>query len=96
MSEKRRDSKGRILRDGELQRADGMYMYRYTDVRGVRRCLYSWRLVKTDRLPDGKRACEPLRETIAKVAQDIKDGIDGYRARSTTLNSVYDEYTSIK
>ena len=33
---------------------------------------------KTDRLPDGKRACEPLRETIAKVAQDIKDGIDGY------------------
>jgi len=33
MSEKRRDSKGRILRDGELQRADGMYMYRYTDVR---------------------------------------------------------------
>lgn len=96
MSEKRRDSKGRILRDGELQRADGMYMYRYTDVRGVRRCLYSWRLVKTDRLPDGKRACEPLRETIAKVAQDIKDGIDGYRARSTTLNSFYDEYISMK
>ena len=73
-----------------------MYMYRYTDVRGVRRCLYSWRLVKTDRLPDGKRACEPLRETIAKVAQDIKDGIDGYRARSTTLNSFYDEYISMK
>lgn len=54
MSEKRRDSKGRILRDGEVQRSDGMYMYRYHDAKGVRRCLYSWRLVKTDKIPEGK------------------------------------------
>ena len=55
MSEKRRDSKGRILRDGEVQRSDGMYMYRYHDAKGVRRCLYSWRLVKTDKIPEGKK-----------------------------------------
>ena len=29
MSEKRRDSKGRILRTGERQRDDGQYLYTY-------------------------------------------------------------------
>lgn len=96
MSEKRRDAKGRILRDGEVQRSDGMYMYRYNDAKGDRRCLYSWRLVKTDKLPDGKRAAEPLREMEAKVQQDLKDGIDGYKAGNTTLNRFYDEYISMK
>ena len=32
MSEKRRDNKGRLLRQGELQRADGKYEFRYTDI----------------------------------------------------------------
>jgi len=96
MSEKRRDVRGRILRDGEVQRSDGMYMYRYNDTKGVRRYLYSWRLVKTDKLPEGKRASEPLREMEARVQQDLKDGIDGYKAENTTLNHFYDEYISIK
>lgn len=96
MSEKRRDNKGRILRDGEVQRSDGMYMYRYHDAKGVRRCLYSWRLVKTDKLPEGKRSSEPLREMEARVQQDLKDGIDGYLAENTTLNRFYEEYIAIK
>ena len=45
---KRRDSKGRVLRNGETQRSDGMYMYRFNDAGGVRRTIYSWRLVETD------------------------------------------------
>mgnify|MGYP003306162252 CR=1 FL=1 len=28
---KRKDSKGRVLRNGEVQRPDGKYMFRYTD-----------------------------------------------------------------
>ena len=36
MSEKRRDSKGRLLRNGEVQRSDGRYMYRYVDLSGKR------------------------------------------------------------
>lgn len=40
MSEKRKDSKGRILKPGESQRKDGRYQYRYTDLRGVRRLIY--------------------------------------------------------
>ena len=45
MSEKRRDKKGRILRVGESQRGDGKYEYKYLDQDGVRRSLYSWKLV---------------------------------------------------
>lgn len=32
MFEKRKDSRGRILKDGESQRKNGSYMYRYTDI----------------------------------------------------------------
>ena len=30
MAERRKDSKNRVLRNGESQRKDGTYMYRYT------------------------------------------------------------------
>ena len=44
MSEKRRDNKGRILREGECQEKDGSYTYRYTDKKQKRHKLSSWRL----------------------------------------------------
>lgn len=96
MSEKRKDSKGRILRNGESQRADGQYMYRYTDLKNVRRCIYSWKLVSTDKLPIGKRECIPLRDQEKAILEDLKDGIDHYKASSTTLNRFYDDYISLK
>ena len=40
MSEKRRDNKGRVLKDGESQRKNGTYDYRYTDIHKKRRCIY--------------------------------------------------------
>ena len=44
MSERRRDNHNRILREGEYQRADGRYRYRYIDENGQEKNLYSWRL----------------------------------------------------
>ena len=41
MPEKRKDSKGRNLRQGELQRNDGKYEYRYIDSKGVKHSVYS-------------------------------------------------------
>ena len=38
---KRKDSKGRILKTGESQRKDGIYMYRYSDIRCKRKTIYS-------------------------------------------------------
>jgi len=62
MSEKRRDSRGRILRNGESQRKDGRYLYKYTDMYGEIKSVYSWKLVSTDKVPPGKRNCMSLRE----------------------------------
>ncbi len=49
MIEKRRDSRGRILRNGEIQNQDGRYRYKYIDAFGQLRYVYSWRLDKNDR-----------------------------------------------
>ena len=66
MSEKRRDKKKRILRNGESQRKDGRYAYKYYDNAGNVQFVYSWKLEKGDRLPAGKRdAC----------VHDLADGI---------------------
>lgn len=75
MSEKRRDNKGRILRNGECQRKDGRYQYDYVDLDGKAKCIYSWKLEATDPLPSGKRKCKSLRERIREIQKDIDDGI---------------------
>lgn len=93
---KRRDSKGRVLRSGETQRSDGMYMYRFNDAGGVRRTIYSWRLVETDKLPPNKRACEPLREIEKQLTRDTDDGIQSFVANKKTLNDFYEKYMSMK
>ncbi len=96
MSGKRKDSKGRVLRSGETQRSDGMYMYRYMDAGGARRTIYSWRLVGTDKIPTGKRACEPLREMEKQLERDAEDGIDTFTAQKRTLNSFFEDYMKLK
>ena len=41
MSAKRKDKKGRVLRTGESQRKDLTYQYRYQDITGKRRTVYT-------------------------------------------------------
>lgn len=78
MSEKRRDSKGRILRNGECQRKDGMYQFDYVGLDGKPKCVYSWKLEATDPLPKGKRKCLSLREKERDIQKSIDDGITPY------------------
>lgn len=61
MSEKRRDTKGRVLKTGEHQEKDGRYSYRYTDNMGKRRIIRSWRLTNADVTPPGKKVTPSLR-----------------------------------
>lgn len=96
MNEKRRDSKGRVLRNSESQRPDGKYEFKYTDALGKRRSTYSWKLVATDKLPPGKRPCDALRDIEKRLARDIDDGIDARKAYKTTLNDYYEEYIATK
>lgn len=92
MADKRRDSKGRILRTGEVQRADGKYMYRYKDAEGVRQTLYSWRLVETDRVPVGRRDGPALRTLIQQVNKDLEDGIRPFTSVDITLNEQFQSF----
>ena len=75
MSEKRRDFKGRILKVGESQRKDGKYEYKYTDERGKRHSIYSWRLVDSDPVPAGKKKTESLRSMIKEIEMKRLEGI---------------------
>lgn len=85
MIEKRRDKKGRILRNGECQRKDGLYQYDYVDLDGKAKCLYSWKLEPGDLLPQGKRKCKSLREKEREVQRNIDDGIVPYGGQLTVL-----------
>ncbi len=72
---KRRDSKGRLLNTGELQKPDGSYIYRYTDAFGKRQVLSSWRLTNADVTPSGKKHKPSLREQIHELQKLLDRGI---------------------
>ena len=82
MSEKRKDSKGRILRTGESQRKDGIYQYRYTDTRGKRQTVCSSDL-------------KELREKEKTIQRDLDDHID-YAAGEITLAQLVERYLGLK
>ena len=95
MSEKRRDNKNRILRAGESQEPDGRYRFRYIDANGKRKSVYSWRLVISDSLPDGKRDNLPLREQEKNISRDILDDIAADGGGLTVLRLVR-KYIALK
>ena len=88
MSVKRRDNKNRVLRNGESQRPDGRYVYKYVDLLHKQRFLYSWKLEPKDKLPAGKKDDLSLREKIRQVEKDRLDGIDPDGAEMTVLELV--------
>mgnify|MGYP001485449257 CR=1 FL=1 len=93
-STKRKDSKGRILKTGESQRKDGMYVYKYQGIDGKPKFLYSWRLTDTDPLPRGKRPCKSLREKEEEVLRDNLDGIDSI-GKKMTLCELYEKHNNV-
>ena len=93
---KRTDNKGRILKDGESQRQDGIYRYRYTDAMGVRHDVYSARLVSTDKLPLGSKDDLSLREKEKVIQRDLDDGIKATVENKATVNDLFDLYMSGK
>lgn len=95
MSVKRRDSKNRVLRNGESQRSDGRYAYVYVDGNGKQKFLYSWKLESTDKLPQGKRNCIALREKIKMLQKDLDDGVASNGSGLTVLQLV-ERYTAQK
>lgn len=82
MSEKRKDNKGRILRKGESQRKDLLYQYRYTDLGGKRRTVYSSELGR-------------LREKESEIQKFLNSGVD-YAAGNITVLELIERYIRLK
>ena len=82
MSEKRKDNRGRILRSGESQRANGSYQYRYTDIHNTRKYIYA-------------KTLDELRKQEGVIQKDLVDGID-HAAGSITVIELVDKYMSLK
>ena len=95
MSEVRRDNKGRKLFNGESQRKDGKYEYKYQDAWGKRKTGYSWKLTPTDRVPTGKRDDISLREKIKQIQKDLNSNITPDGGNFTVLELV-EKYISQK
>lgn len=82
MSEKRKDSKGRILRTGESQRKDLTYQFRYTDVTGKRRTIYANDL-------------KELRKQEDKIQREVDAGIN-YCEGNINVIELVERYVSLK
>lgn len=82
MSEKRKDNKGRILKDGESQRKNGSYMYRYNDIHENRQYIYAPTL-------------EELRQKEKSIRRDLDDGID-YAAGNITVSELVARYIGMR
>lgn len=82
MSDKRKDTNGRVLRTGESQRKDLIYQYRYTDIRGKRQTIYATNL-------------KELREKEKEIQKHLDDGLD-YAAGQATVISLLERYISLK
>ena len=96
VSAKRKDNKGRILREGEQQRADGRYLYTYTDaVTKEKRFVYSWKLERHDKVPEGKRNAKSLREKIKEIQINQMNGILSNGGDLTVLELV-EKYVETK
>ena len=75
--QRRKDNKGRVLKDGESYRkSDGLYMYRWTTGDGKRHTIYDPSL-------DG------LREKEDKINKDMSDGIR-VGEKNVTVNDVFE------
>ena len=81
MSTRRKDSRGRVLKDGEYQRSNGSYEYRWRE-NGKRFNIYG-------------RTLEELREKEKTIVAEQSMGIRA-DARTLTVNDIYDNWVQLK
>ena len=80
--ERRKDSSRKVLKEGEYQRANGTYEYRWTDYKGVRHSLYA----------------KTLKELRVLEDQQIHDSVEGLEVcrKDLTINDLYELWIRIK
>ena len=79
---RRKDNMRRVLKEGESQRKDGTYDYRWRTPDGKRHSVYA-------------KTLEELRDKEAAILRDKADGIRT-DAQNTTLNDIFDLWVTLK
>lgn len=69
-----------------------MYLHRYVNIDGIRKRAYSWKLVKTDPTPQGRRDGPSLRGQESQIQKDLQEGIRSFEAQKTTINELFDSF----
>ena len=82
MANKRKDSKGRVLRSGESQRPNGTYEFQWRDNKKKKHSKYA-------------KTLEELRRKEAEIQRDIGDGID-YAAGEQTVSDLVARYMKLR
>lgn len=90
---KRRDNKGRVLQNGETQKADGSYQFAYSDKYG-RHYVRAWKLTETDPTPKGKKEKPALRTLEKEIQKNLEDGI--VTCKGLTLDDVFEKFLEKK
>lgn len=80
--ERRKDSKKRVLKEGEHQRANGSYEYKWRDAKGKRHSIYAPSL-------------DELRDRETDVLRDVLDGIRADK-KDLTVNDLYERWVQLK
>ena len=80
--ERRKDAKRRVLKEGEYQRSNGTYEFKWRDRRGNRHSVYA-------------KTLEELREKENDVLRDAFDGIQTEKS-NLTINDLYDRWKQLK
>lgn len=93
-SQIRRDSKHRVLRRGESQRADGKYMFKWSE-NGKPKFVMSWRLEPTDKQPQGTKPTPSLREMEKQLSRD-RDSLLDSTCRNMTVKECVERYLATK
>jgi len=80
--ERRKDNKNRVLKEGEYQRANGSYEYKWRDKKGKRHSIYS-------------KTLEELRNNELDVLKDVLDGIRADK-NDLTINDLFHRWMQLK
>lgn len=80
--ERRKDNKKRVLKEGEYQRPNGSFEYKWRDKRGKRHSIYA-------------RTLDELREKEIDVLRDALDGVI-VEQKNMTINDLYYRWVQLK
>lgn len=79
---RRKDNKNRVLKEGEYQRANGTFEYKWRDKRGKRHSVYA-------------KTLEELREKEIEILRDVLDGIRTEK-KDLTINDLFHLWVQLK